>query len=267
MNEQHPEFEFLMSSTMENNGGKMEEDKAEKKESHTKICSRGHWRPAEDTKLRELVAQFGPQNWNLVAEKLQGRSGKSCRLRWFNQLDPRINRRVFSEEEEERLLAAHRLYGNKWAMIARLFPGRTDNAVKNHWHVIMARRHRENSNIFKRRKLSGAQPIYNTAPYPTNNASSREDESVSTCTDLSLNSSSIKGMQIFHMGSSQENMWNGNGFCHLGPNVMVKVNQPDNSSNSEASASDSMVIKNEDRENRRNMSSVPFIDFLGVGDT
>ncbi|GMH08680.1 hypothetical protein Nepgr_010520 [Nepenthes gracilis] len=40
-----------------------------------------------------------------------------------DQLDPRINRRAFTEEEEERLLAAHIGYGNRWAMIARLFPG------------------------------------------------------------------------------------------------------------------------------------------------
>ncbi|XP_047953632.1 transcription factor CSA-like [Salvia hispanica] len=79
-----------------------------------KLCARGHWRPAEDTKPKELVALYGPQNWNLIAEKLDGRSGKSCRLRWFNQLDPRINRRAFTEEEEEGLMAAHRMYGNKW---------------------------------------------------------------------------------------------------------------------------------------------------------
>lgn len=43
------------------------------------MCSRGHWRPAEDEKLRDLVEKYGPHNWNAIAEKLQGRSGESIK--------------------------------------------------------------------------------------------------------------------------------------------------------------------------------------------
>ncbi|KAL5578586.1 hypothetical protein UlMin_011028 [Ulmus minor] len=56
-------------------------------------CYRGHLRPAENEKLRELVEKYGPQNRNFIAEYLEGRSNrKSCRLRWYNQLDPNINK-------------------------------------------------------------------------------------------------------------------------------------------------------------------------------
>lgn len=44
--------------------------------SDTKTFPRGHWRPGEDEKLRQLVEKFGPQNWNSIAEKLKGRSGQ-----------------------------------------------------------------------------------------------------------------------------------------------------------------------------------------------
>jgi myb proto-oncogene protein len=52
------------------NGSGKEEDNGQSSK-----CARGHWRPAEDSKLKELVALYGPQNWNLIAENLEGRSG------------------------------------------------------------------------------------------------------------------------------------------------------------------------------------------------
>jgi transcription factor MYB, plant len=139
-------------------------------------------------------------------------TGKSCRLRWFNQLDPRINRKAFSEEEEEKLLAAHRVYGNKWALIARLFPGRTDNAVKNHWHVIMARKHREQSGAFRRRKANN--PYSGSQLHATANACSGEstvtsnrEESASTGTDLSLNSFTSSAVPGFYARMSPQGIF------------------------------------------------------------
>ena len=51
--------------------------------------AKGTWLPEEDRILVAYVANFGPKQWNrLQAKGLLKRNGKSCRLRWVNQLKP-----------------------------------------------------------------------------------------------------------------------------------------------------------------------------------
>ena len=126
---------------------------------------KGLWTKEEDDKLSRLVAEYGPKKWAPISAFIPGRVGKQCRERWFNHLDPSVKKEAWTPQEDRTIINVRKEHGNRWTLISKLLPGRSENAVKNRW----------NSTMRKRLTIADGGVLANDSPLAINTSCADED--------------------------------------------------------------------------------------------
>lgn len=107
--------------------------------------SRTQFSYEEDQRLKNLVEQYGENDWNTISSHMEGRNIRQCRERWRHYLSPTIKNTPWTPEEDELLRQKVTQYGPRWVLLTAYFPNRTDVNIKNRWVVLLRRQASENT--------------------------------------------------------------------------------------------------------------------------
>ncbi|CAK91710.1 unnamed protein product (macronuclear) [Paramecium tetraurelia] len=133
------------------------------------------WTQEQDEQLIQLINQSkedGMQNkWCKIANLLNKhfkdspRTGKQCRERWNNHLNPEINRHPWNIKEDIELLELVKKKQKKWALISKILkPKRSENAVKNRYNCLLKKNNCQSINVLMdilKKKYQSENPAVN----------------------------------------------------------------------------------------------------------
>lgn len=117
------------------------------------------WTSEEDFLLMQAVNAYGVDNWNLVSQRIENRSGKQCRERWMSNMCPTLVKENWTHQEDLILIQKQSEFGNKWTLIHNFLPGRSNTSIKNRWKCLCRRSTSIKIQIYNEtNKISMSQP-------------------------------------------------------------------------------------------------------------
>ena len=133
---------------------------------------KGPWSAQEDLALRNWVESQGPTKWSHCSKHIEGRSGKQCRERWFNILNPNVKKGEWTGEEDAVIFQMFQAKGPKWTLIAQCLEGRTENSIKNRFYSTL-----------RKMKAQGQAPAFVVKPEMLQEEKVESEEQMSTLID------------------------------------------------------------------------------------
>ncbi|OHT01215.1 Myb-like DNA-binding domain containing protein [Tritrichomonas foetus] len=96
------------------------------------------WTKFEDDRLIGGIYRYGLDNWGAVADFVGGcRNRSQCYQRWSRGLNPKICKKSWSPEEDQKLIELVQIFGeNSWAKIASKLGNRSDIQCRYHYKQI-----------------------------------------------------------------------------------------------------------------------------------
>ncbi|KAF9396680.1 Myb-like DNA-binding domain protein [Mortierella sp. AD011] len=102
------------------------------------VIRRGRWLEEEDGALRAAIEVYGTTRWVKIQQHILGRTDVQCRERYMNVLSPDVKSGPWTVAESEKLKELVETHGDKkWALIASLMDGRTDNQCARRYRMIV----------------------------------------------------------------------------------------------------------------------------------
>jgi len=91
---------------------------------------KGKFSKEEDDKLKKLVDIFG-YSWTFLSKFFKNRNSKQLRLRYTINLNHKLSKKKFSQEEDKTIMNLYKIYGNQWRRYKDHLSNRSNIKIKS----------------------------------------------------------------------------------------------------------------------------------------